>query len=187
MHNAECLGKRVLSPVTGNPDVRGRKNQDLCCQSKKRMGPCWTPDSRIWMQSNFGVRVGRHKAWPYRGHGGRLRGKTWVGDRWHRQHAGDAATTRHGVRGALRGESPRTREGRRPDRTTAVVSDQGSVVRGGSPCLARGTRTDFRLVVARGVGKFPSILDRPATIGVLTRALCYATVPPNHIAERFRP
>ena len=32
--------------------------------------------------------------------------------------------------GALRGESPRTREGRRPDRTTAVVSDQWLVVRG---------------------------------------------------------
>ncbi len=78
------------------------------------------------MQFIFGVRVGRHKACPYRGHGGRFRGTTWVGDRWHRQHAGDAAPTWHGVRGALRGESPRTREGRRPDRTTAVVSDQWS-------------------------------------------------------------
>ena len=69
------------------------------------------------VQSNVGVRVGRHKACPYRGHGGRLRGTTRVGDRWHRQYAGDAAPTWHGVWGALRGESPRTRKGRRPDRT----------------------------------------------------------------------
>ena len=79
------------------------------------------------VRSNLGVRVVRHKACPYRGHGGRLGGATWVGDRCYRQYAGDAAPTRHGVRGALRGEAPRTREGRRPDRTTAVVSDQWSV------------------------------------------------------------
>ena len=76
------------------------------------------------MQSNLGARVGRHKACPYRGHDGRLRGMTWVGDRWHRQYAGDATPTWHGVWGALRGESPRTREGRRPDRPNAVVSNQ---------------------------------------------------------------
>ena len=75
--------------------------------------------------SNFGERVGRHKACPYRGHGGRLGGTMWVGDRWHRQYAGDAAPTWHGVGGAaLRGGTPRTREGRRPDRTTALVSEQ---------------------------------------------------------------
>ncbi len=81
---------------------------------------------------------GRHKACPYRGHGGRFRGTTWVGDRWHRLYAGDAAPTWHGVRGALRGESPRTREGRRPDRTTAVVGGQWSVGRGNGTCSGRG-------------------------------------------------
>ena len=171
MHNAECLGKRVLSPVTGNPDVRGRKNQDLCCQSKKRMGPCWTPDSRIWMQSNFGVRVGRHKAWPYRGHGGRLRGKTWVGDRWHRQHAGDAATSWHGVRGALRGESPRTREGRRPDRTEL----QWSVIRGqwseATALALLGEANWLQASRYQRCGKFTPNLERPFLIGVLTRIL----------------
>ncbi len=78
------------------------------------------------VQSIFGVRVGRHKACPYRGHGVVLRGTTWVGDRWPRQYADDAAPKWHGVRGALRGESPRTREGRRPDRPTAVDSEQWS-------------------------------------------------------------
>ena len=83
------------------------------------------------VRSNFGVRVGRHKACPYLSHGGRLRGTTREGGRWHRQYAGDAAPTWHGVWGALRGESPRTREGRRPDRPTTVV-------RGDGACDARG-------------------------------------------------
>ncbi len=85
-------------------------------------------DERV--ESKFGERVGRHKACPYRGHGGRLRGTTWVGDRRYRQYGGDAAPTWHGVGGALRGESPRTREGRRPDRTElqwSVISSQWSV------------------------------------------------------------
>ena len=68
--------------------------------------------------------LGRHKACPYRGHGRWLRGTTWVSDRWYRQHARYTAPTWHGVWGALRGESPRTREGRRPDRPTAAVSGQ---------------------------------------------------------------
>ena len=73
--------------------------------------------------------LGRHKACPYGGHGGRIRGTGWVGDRWHRQYTGDATPTWHGVRGALRGESPRTREGRRPDRPElqwSVISSQWS-------------------------------------------------------------
>ena len=38
-------------------------------------------------------------------------------------------SSRHVVgRGALRGRSPRTREGRRPDRPTTVVSGQQTVV-----------------------------------------------------------
>ena len=69
----------------------------------------------------------------------------------------------------------------RPHRT-AVVSDQGR-----RHLRCSGTRIGFRLVVSRGVGKFTPNLDRPVPIGVLTRALCYATVPPNHIAERFVP
>ena len=46
-------------------------------------------------------------------------------------------------RGALRGESPRTREGRRPDRTTAVVRGQWSVVRGDGAWSARGCEFDL--------------------------------------------
>ena len=58
------------------------------------------------VQFTFGVRVGRPCACPYRGHGVRLRGTTWVGDRWHRHYAGDAAPTWHGVWGALQGNPP---------------------------------------------------------------------------------
>ena len=106
------------------------------------------------MQFNFGVRVGRHKACPYRGHGGRFRGTTWVGERRRRQYAGDAAPTWHGVGGALRGESPRTREGRRPDRTTAVVGGQWSVLSGWGSigfrgvATARGPLVKLRVVVS---------------------------------------
>ena len=47
--------------------------------------------------------IALHKACPYRGRGGRLRGTTWVRDRWHRQDADAAAPTRHGVGGACAG------------------------------------------------------------------------------------
>ena len=111
----------------------------------------------FWVRSNFGVRVGRHKACPYRGHGGRLRGTKWVGDRWHRQQARYTAPTWHGVWGALRGESPRTREGRRPDRTELQWSVISSQRRWQLRCS--GTRIGFSLVVTRGVGKFTPNLD----------------------------
>ena len=83
------------------------------------------------------ARKGRHKACPYRDHGGWLRGTTWVGDRWHSQHARYTAPTWHGVWGALRGESPRTREGRRPDRPE-LQWISGSVVRNDGACSVRG-------------------------------------------------
>ena len=60
----------------------------------------------VGVQSSFRVRVGRHKDCPYRGHGGRLRGTRWVGDRRHRQDAGDAAPTWHGVGGRCGGNPP---------------------------------------------------------------------------------
>ncbi len=92
-------------------------------------GEFMTAVAEIVCRTFIGEALGRHKACPYGDHGGRLRGTTWVGDRWHRQYAGDAAPTWQGVGGALRGESPRTREGRRPDRPElqwSVISGQWS-------------------------------------------------------------
>ena len=60
----------------------------------------------VGVQFNFGVRVGRHQACPYRGHGGRLGGTTWVGDRRRRQYAGGVAPTWHGVGGRCGGNPP---------------------------------------------------------------------------------
>ena len=78
---------------------------------------------------------GRHKACPYGGHGGRLGGTMWLGDRRNGQYAGDAAPTWHGVGGALRGESPRT------ELQGSVVSGQWSVRlrNAGGEGLAQGT------------------------------------------------
>ena len=48
----------------------------------------------------------RHKACPYGGHGGRLRGTMWVSERWYRQHARYTAPTWHGVGGRCGGNPP---------------------------------------------------------------------------------
>ena len=107
------------------------------------------------VQSSFGVRVGRHKACPYRGHGGRIRGTTRVGARWHRQYAGDSAPTWHGVWGALRGESPRTREGRRPDRPEGqfLVGSFWFLVLGGEGALGLGGLSSFGRIFLTGLSE----------------------------------
>ena len=83
----------------------------------------------------------------------------WVSERWYRQHARYTAPTWHGVWGALRGESPRTREGRRPDRTElqwSVISCQWSEA---TALALLGDANCFRLVVTRCVRKFTLVLD----------------------------
>ena len=122
------------------------------------------------VQSIFVEREGRHKACPYRGRGGRLRGTTWVGDRWHRQYAGDAAPTWHGVEGGVAGGIPPHKGGpkARPHRT-AVVSDQWSVVRGGGTCADWGRELAFAQLLPELYESSPSLWTAPWTLAVETR------------------
>ena len=60
-------------------------------------------------------------------------------------------------RGALRGESPRTREGRRPDRTTAGVRGEGSGIRGDGACAVWGRESDLALLLAELYESLPPI------------------------------
>ncbi len=96
------------------------------------------------VRSSFGVRVGRHKACPYGGHGGRLGGTMWVGDRRHRQYAGDAAPTWHGVGGGVAGGVPPHKGG--PKARPLNCSGRWSVVSG---------RWSVRLRNAGGEGLAP--------------------------------
>ena len=91
------------------------------------------------VQSNIGVKVGRQKACPYRGHGGRRRGANVA---W--------------CLGGVAGESPRTREGRRPDRPNAVISRQWSE---GTALAMLGDVTWLELIFGRGVRDFTPNLD----------------------------
>ena len=85
-------------------------------------------------------------------------------------HNSSNSPRRSGVRrGALRGESPRTREGRRPDRPTAVVGGQWSeaaalALLGGVDWLSLSRyrrRTKARHFFGLGDGRFPARVERP--------------------------
>ena len=138
-----------------------------CSRKSSQVGPKTYhqtgPNTALGMQSNFGVRVGRHKACPYRGHGGRLRGTTRMGDRRHRQYAGDAAPTWHDVGGGRCGGSPPAQgraEGPTAQLQWTVISGQR---RRHLPCS--GTRIGFSLAVTRGVGNFTPNLDCTPALG----------------------
>ena len=108
--------------------------------------------------SALGEALDRHKACPYRGRAVSLSSGAAMGLWLHKATSNPTTDWRRGVRGALRGESPRTREGR----NGPTVQRLWSVGSCQWPGTARGA---YGSVVARGTGICTPTLESSASSG----------------------